>query len=207
MTQLINPGFANFLLVTAVMFFLLTAGAPKSRFLQAGMVICLVAAGFELTQLRTNLWALLVVAASPLPYFWTLNQPRPQSILAILTIVMLAIGSTLLFWEGGDQMIVVPVSALFAIIYGRILLVIFLRIRDTRRTRNGGHTDSLIGLVGTAKTKIDKYDPGMVELDEEIWVAYSKQPIEAGSPVRITRFDGMNLMVEKVNTITGTKVH
>jgi len=45
----------------------------------------------------------------------------------------------------------------------------------------------------------------LVEVDDEVWVACSKNPIAAGSRVRIIRFDGMYLIVEKINTISGTK--
>jgi membrane-bound ClpP family serine protease len=206
MTFLIDPNIACFFLITAVMFFLLMEGLPKSRFLKIGMVICLVAAGLELTQLKTNPWALILVAVSPVPYVWTLRQPRPQSILAFVTILMLAAGCSLLFWQGDTTIDVLPVAALFSFIYGRILLLVFIRVRDNRKTRLSDHSDSLIGLVGTAKSNIDKYEPGMVELDDEVWVACSKYPIAAGSRVRIIRFDGMYLIVEKLNNVSGTKV-
>lgn len=45
----------------------------------------------------------------------------------------------------------------------------------------------------------------MVEIEGELWTARSDQPIPAGSLVRIVRFDGLYLTVEKVERLNKEK--
>jgi membrane-bound ClpP family serine protease len=198
---LVNPDVAYLLIVAAVMMFILTAAKPQSTLLKVGMVVCLGAAGYEFSQLNGNVWALLVVAFSPLPFFVAIRQPRPNSTLAILTIAMLTIGSVFLFWTADGWLYLMPLAGLVAIVCGRVIWILFLRIRDGRRTRLSDNPNSLIGLVGTARTAIEKFDTGMVEIEGELWTARSDQPIPTGSLVRIVRFDGLYLTVEKVEQL------
>src|SRR6266540_7444765 len=89
MGLLINPNVAYLLVVTAVMLMLLTFMNPKPNWLKIGMAICLVAAGYELVNLKGNPWAFAVVALSPLPLFIAIRQERVNSPLFLLTILML----------------------------------------------------------------------------------------------------------------------
>jgi membrane protein implicated in regulation of membrane protease activity len=199
---LINSNVAYLLTVTAVMLFIMTAVAPKSSLLKAGFTVCLGAAGYEFSQLGGDPWALLVVALSPLPFFVAIRQPRSQPFLAIVTILMLTLGSVFIFWDADGQSYRLPLAGFASIICGRIIWILFLRIRDTRSTRLSDNPDSLVGLIGTARSEIEKYETGSVEIEGELWVARSDQPIPAGSMVRIVRFDGLVLTVEKVEKLT-----
>lgn len=205
MTLLVNPDVAYLLIVAAVMLFILTAVRPESIWLKVGMAACLVAAGYEFSQLNGNIWALLVVAFSPLPFFAAIRQPRPNATLALLAIAMLTLGSVFLFWTADGWLYLMPLTGLVAIVCGRVLWILFLRIRDSRRARLSDNPDSLVGLVGTTKTTIEKFDTGMVEIEGELWTARSDQPIPAGSLVRIVRFDGLYLTVEKVERLNKEK--
>lgn len=205
MAYFVNPDVAYLLIVTAVMLFILAAVKPKSIPLKVGMAACLVAAGYAFSQLDGNIWALLVVALSPLPFLVAIRQPRPNSTLAILTIAMLTLGSVFLFWTADGWLYLMPLAGLVAIVCGRILWILFLRIREGRRTRLGDNPNSLVGLVGTARTTVEKFDTGMVEIEGEVWTARSDQAIPAGSLVRIVRFDGLYLTVEKVEPLNKEK--
>jgi membrane-bound serine protease (ClpP class) len=199
---LVNPDVAYLLIVTAVMLFILTAVKPQSTLLKVGMVMCLGAAGYEFSQLYGSVWALLVVAFSPAPFLVAMRQPRPNSLLAIITIAMLTVGSVFLFWTANGQLYIMPLAGLVAIFCGRSIWILFLRLRDTRRTRLSDNPESLIGLIGTVHSSIEKFDTGSVELEGELWVARSDQPISTGSMVRIVHFDGLVLTVEKVERLT-----
>jgi membrane-bound ClpP family serine protease len=199
---LINPNVAYLLIVTAVMLFIMIAVAPKSSLLKVGLTVCLGAAGYEFSQLGGDPWALLVVALSPLPFFVAIRQPRSQPFLAIVTILMLTVGSVFIFWNAGGQPYRLPLAGFVSIICGRIIWILFLRIRDTRSARLSDNPDSLVGLIGTARSEIEKYETGSVEIEGELWVARSDQPIPAGSMVRIVCFDGLVLTVEKVEKLT-----
>lgn len=201
MAFLINPNIAYLLIVTAVMLFILTVITPKSTALKIGMALFLAAAGFEFSQIGGNAWALLIVALSPLPFLIAIRQPRRLAPLAILTIVMLTIGSVFIFMDANGQLYRIPLAGLVGIFCGRIIWILFLRIRDTRKERLSDNPDALIGLIGTARTAIEKFDTGSVEIEGELWVARSDDPIPAGSMVRIVRFDGLVLTVEKVERL------
>jgi len=200
--RLVNPDVAYLLIVAAVMMFILTAARPTSILLKVGMAVCLVVAGYEFSQLNGNIWALLVVAFSPLPFFVAIRQPRPSSTLAIITIAMLTLGSVFLFWTADGWLYLMPLAGLVAIVCGRIIWILFLRIRDGRRTRLGDNPGSLVGVVGMTRTNIEKFDTGMVEIEGELWTARSDRPISAGSMVRIIHFDGLVLTVEKVEKLS-----
>lgn len=201
MEFLVNSNVAYLLIVAAVMMFILTAAQPKNILLKVGMAVCLGAAGYELSQLNANIWALLVVAFSPLPFFLAIRQPRPSSPLALLTIGMLTIGSAFMFWTADGMLEIMPLTGLVAIFCGRAIWILFLRFRDGSRTRLSDNPDSLVGLVGIAKTAIERFDSGMVEVEGETWTAHSEQTIPAGSMVRIIRFDGLSVTVEKVERL------
>lgn len=202
MTFLINPNIAYLLIVTAVMLFMMTAVAPKSNLLKVGIALFLGAAGYEFSQIGGNPWAILVVAVSPLPFFMAIRKPHSQPVLVIVTIVMLTIGPVFIFWDANGQLYSLPIAGFVAIICGRIIWILFLRIRDTRSTRLSDNPDSLVGVIGTASTAIEKYDRGSVNVEGELWEAHSDQPISAGSMVRIVSFNGLSLKVEKVEKLT-----
>ncbi len=198
---LINPAVAFMLIIAAVMFMISTAAAPKSILLKVGMVVCLAVAGFEISQLRANPWALMVVALSPVPFFVAVRQPRSYSFLAIISILMLAIGVFLTFWDEEGNLMRIPFDGLIIIICSRAIWILFLRARDARPRSLSDNPDSIIGLVGTAHTAIEKFEPGQVEIEGEFWNARSDEPIPAGSMVRIVRSDGLFITVEKVERL------
>lgn len=205
MAFLINPNVAYLLIVTAVMLFIVTAVMPKSSLLKVCIALFLGAAGYEFSQLGGNPWALLVVAFSPLPFFVAIRQPRSQPILVIVTILMLTIGPVLIFWGVDGQSYRLPLAGFVAIICGRIIWILYLRICDTRIKRLSDNSDSMVGLIGTARSAIEKYDRGSVEVEGELWDARSDQPIPVGSLVRIVFFNGLSLTVEKVEKLTNSQ--
>jgi membrane-bound ClpP family serine protease len=73
-----------------------------------------------------------------------------------------------------------------------------LKARDSNR---GVNPDSYIGLIGKAVTDID--DVGLVQIEGETLSARSDQPIPAGSPVRILKYEGRVLVVKKVEKLSG----
>lgn len=91
MEFLIYPNVAYLLIVTAVMLLMLTLNDPKSTLPKVGMALCFVVAGFEFVYLKGNLWAFLVVALSPLPFFIAIRQTRVHRPLLLATILMLTI--------------------------------------------------------------------------------------------------------------------
>ena len=70
-----------------------------------------------------------------------------------------------------------------------------------RNSNRGINPDSYIGLIGKAITDVD--DVGLVQIEGETCSARSDQPILAGSPVRILKYEGRMLVVKKVEKLSG----
>jgi membrane-bound ClpP family serine protease len=202
MEFLINQNVAYILSVTAVMLAITSFLFPRSILSKIGTVLCLGAAGFEFSKLQPNAWALLVLALSPFPYFVATGQSSQRRQLLIITVAMLFFGSTFLFVdENGSPAINMGLLFLVSIFYGLFILAATegkLKARDSNR---GINPDSYIGLVGKAITDID--DVGLVQIEGETCSARSDQPIAAGSPVRILKYEGRMLVVKKVEKLAG----
>ena len=202
MEFLINQNVAYILVVTAVMLTITTFLFPRSILPKIGMVLCLGAAGFELSKLQANAWALLVLALSPFPYFVATGQSSQHRQLLIITVAMLFFGSAFLFVdENGSPAINMGLLFIVSIFCALFILVTTegkIKARDSNR---GINPDSYIGLIGKAITDID--DVGLVQIEGETLSARSDQPILAGSPVRILKYEGRMLVVKKVEKLSG----
>jgi len=202
MEFLINQNLAYILIVTAVMLTITTFLFPRSILPKIGMVLCLVAAGFELSKLQANAWALLMLALSPFPYFVATGQSSQRRQLLIITVAMLFFGSAFLFVdENGSPAINMGLLFFVSVFCALFILVATEGKLNARDSNRGINPDSYIGLIGKAITNID--DVGLVQIEGETCSARSDQPILAGSPVRILKYEGRVLVVKKVEKLAG----
>jgi membrane-bound serine protease (ClpP class) len=203
MAFLINPNLAHLLVVVGVMLLLLTNINPKSTMLKVGMVLCLVAAGVEFVYLKVNPWAFLVVALSPLPFFIAIRQARPQNPLFLISILMLAISSVFLFVDQNNRPVVnYGLAGFVSTLCSALIWITTDGIRNAEGARLSNDPDSVVGLIGEARTDIEAHSVGSVLVEGELWQARSKKPIPAGSTVRILRQDGFWLTVKEVEKLT-----
>jgi len=201
MEFLINPNFAYLLIVTAVMLVLVTITFPSSNIPKIGIPLCLGAAWYELFHLEAAPWALLTAALSPLPFFAGIRQTRMHFPLLVLTILMLTVGSFLMFVDRDGRPIVNSILAgIVSMFCGEFIWIAIERRENTRGLLNLGHdSNSVVGLLGEVRVEIDA--TGLVLAGGELWPARSKKPIPVGSLVRILRRDGFMLTVKKVEKI------
>ena len=85
-----------------------------------------------------------------------------------------------------------PISLGFAVLFlflGRLAL-------KALRQRPATGAEALVGQTARTRTVLEPDSPGHVDLRGEIWRAISHAPVQAGHPVRVTRVDGLTLMVE-----------
>jgi membrane-bound serine protease (ClpP class) len=200
MEFLIHPNIAYLFVFAAVMLMVLTIINPKSNGLRVGMLISLVVAGYELVRLKGNPWAFLVVALSPLPFYVAIRQKRANSPLFLLTILMLTLGSIYLFVDENGRP-VVGIAGFISIICASVIWILNERMRNAEGQRLGSNSDSVVGLIGVVKTDIEPHSAGSVLIEGEIWQARSKEPICAGSTVRVLRQDGFWLTVKEVENL------
>jgi membrane-bound serine protease (ClpP class) len=201
MEFLIDPNIAYILIVAAVMLALMTILVPGTGLPEIGMLICLGLAWYELTHLEPNLWALLVVALTPIPFIIAVRQARLRLPLLALTILMLAVASFFLFIDkDGRPAVNFLLAGGVSILSGLFIWFAVERGLKAQSARPVNDPDSLVGRVGEARTEI--YKTGSVQAEGELWTAHSDRPIPAGSQVLILKREGFVLRVKKIEKLT-----
>jgi membrane-bound ClpP family serine protease len=195
MQFLLNPNVGYLLTVAAVVLFLLSVLVSKSKITIIGLILCLVAAGYVLIRLRANPWALLVVGLSPLPYVAAVRRPRPIPGL-LATVAMFGLGSAFLFVDQYGRP-AINMAGIVSVLMGEVLWIAISRKQNEPGRRLSDDPESVVGLLGKARTEIENHTAGLVEVGGELCMARSQEPIAAGSTVRILRRDGFVLTVRK----------
>jgi membrane-bound serine protease (ClpP class) len=203
MECLINPNLAYMLVVASVILLMLTNINPKSTSLRVGVVLCFVATGIELVFLEANLWALLMVVLSPLPFFIAVRQAHTHNPLFLISIFILTISSVFLFVDQNNRPVVnVGLAGFVSTMYGAIIWITTEGIRNADGARLSNDPNSVVGLIGETQMEIEPFSAGSVLVEGELWQARSKNPIPAGNTVRVLRQDGFWLTVKKVEKLT-----
>jgi membrane-bound ClpP family serine protease len=201
MEFLINVNLAYLLIVMAVMLMLRMILSPRSVLPKIGMILCLAAAGFEFSRLQANLWALVLAALSPVPYFLAIRQPSQRRPLLIMTAAMFVFGSAFLFVDkNGSPATNLGLLITISVVCVQIILATTERTLNALDSSRGVNPDSYVGKIGKAVTRVE--DVGLVLVEGETCSARSDQPIPAGSPVRILRYEGRVLVVKKLEKLT-----
>jgi membrane-bound serine protease (ClpP class) len=201
MEIIVNPKVAYVLIFTGVMLLLIMFNDTRHSWLKAGaMAFCILAGTADFFLLDGNPWAFLVVVLSPLPYFLAIRQGRLHSLLFVLTIFMLTIGSAYLFVdEIGRPLVNLGLTGMVSIFGG---LFIWVMIQRAQRAGNSGQIgDSLVGMTGEVWIAIEPFSIGSVRIDGELWQARSQEVLPAGALVRVIRQEGMTLTVRKTEKI------
>jgi len=197
---LMNPTVAYLLIVATAMLTLVAITFPDSNIPKVGLPLCLAAAWYELFHLEANPWSLLIVALSPLPFFAAIRQSHMRFPLLVFTILMLTIGSFLLFVDQNGRPMVNPILAgIVSMFCGEFIWIAIERGGNAEGLRLGDDPDSMVGLLGEVRIEIET--TGLVMAGGELWPARSKESIPAGSSVRILRRDGSVLTVKKVERL------
>lgn len=195
MDILLNPNVAYLILLGGVLLGLMAIVTPGTGLFEVGAFFCLALAGYAVYNLSFNLWALVVLVLSILPFFYAIQKPKRELYLG-LSIFLLVIGSVFLFAVDGWKPAVNP----FVAFLSSILLAVFLWIvvRKSVQAASARPAHDLNGLVGAiGETRSQVYEEGSVYVAGEMWSAKSGQPIPAGSLVRVIRREGFVLVVEK----------
>jgi membrane-bound serine protease (ClpP class) len=194
METLLNPNVAYLLLILGFILVFLALVTPGTHFMEAGALLLLFLAGYEVFVLGFNYVGLVILILSLVPFIYALRTPRRGWALA-LSILMLITGSLYLFPGEG---LIPPVHPVLAIIVS-LLTAGFLWIAvgkgmQATRARPLQDPERIVGQVGQARTEI--LDNGSVQIASELWSARSANAIPAGSRVRVIRREGFTLVVE-----------
>lgn len=195
MNILLDPNLAYLLLLAGTLLGLLALVTPGTGGLEIGAFFCLLLAGYAVTQLDFNLWALILLVLSVVPFIYAIRKPKREAYLA-LSIFGLVIGSAYLFlgeewWIPGVNPILAMVASLMYAAF------VWLAVRKSVQAILAPPThdlSTLVGQVGEAKTAI--HAEGSVQVAGELWSARSKTPIPVGRQVKVIARDGFILDVE-----------
>ncbi len=194
MDILLNPNIAYILLVIGSVLLLMAIVTPGTHLLEGGALFMLVLAAYAIYYLGFNLWALIVLILSLVPFVYAIQKPKRELFLA-LSLLGVIIGSVYLFPSSGwlpavNPLVAVVVSVLSA---GFLWLVVRKGIQ-AHHARPLQDLSTLIGKTGQAKTPVQ--EGGSVQVAGELWSARSGKPIPAGSRVRVVSREGFVLVVE-----------
>lgn len=196
-TILLNPDVAYLILVGGVLLTLFALVTPGSGILEIGALFLLTIAGYSIYYLSSNIWALILLLASAIPFVMATRDVARRKLYLGLSIVGVIIGSAYLF--RGDEWL--PSVNIWLVIIVSLLIGGFLWISTTKTLEAMDSApvhdlSTLVGDTGEAKTNIHK--EGSAQIKGELWTVRSEKPIPVGAQVRVTDRQGFSLIVEEV---------
>lgn len=195
MDFLLDPNVAYLFLLAGVLLGLMALITPGTGLFEIGMLFCLALAGYAIYNLSFNLWALIVLVLSVVPFVYAVQKPKREWSLA-LAILGLVIGSVFMFATDGWQPAVNWLLALVSsVLYAGFIWFAVHKSLQAALTRPSHDLSALVGQIGEAKTRINL--EGTVQVAGELWSARSEKSIPDGSPVRVIGRDGFVLVVER----------
>lgn len=119
-------------------------------------------------------------------------------ILGIGGIIAFFIGSIFLF-DHDIQGFDIPLGTILSvtIFLGALMLGIAYLAFSTRKQRKAGGRDSLLGREGVVRTVGTSHEPGLLEIEGEVWKYQSAVDVQPGDKVRVVAIHGLTLTVEK----------
>jgi membrane-bound ClpP family serine protease len=197
MELLINPNVAYLILVVGVMLTVMALFAPGTGILEISALFTLLLAGWEMTQLPINVWALVLLVLGVIPFIFAVRKSHNIAYL-VVALIAFVIGSAYLFqgeawWQPGVNIfLAIIVSALAS----GFIWFAATKVLEADKMKPRMDLGKIIGETGEAKTDI--HDEGSVQIGSELWSARSKVQIYEGSEVRVIKREGFILEVEPV---------
>lgn len=194
---MLDPNIAYLFLVS---FFFLAGIAiltPGTGLLEVGAIIALVLAGWGVSTLPINLWALIILVAGVIPFLIVVRITNKKLFLYI-SITSLVIGSAFLFradtwWQpAAHPLLALVVSGAV----GGLYWLVTVRILQAESAPPSHDLGRLIGETGEVKATITPDENGSVQVLGELWTARSSTTLEEGSIAKVVGRMGFVLDVE-----------
>lgn len=195
MDFLLDPNIAYLFLLAGILLGLMALITPGTGIFEVGAFFCLALAGYAVYFLSFNLWALIVLVLSIIPFVYAIQNPKRERYLA-LSILGLVVGSVFLFTTEGWRPAVNPIfAAVSSFLYAVFLWIVIQKTLQAMHARPSHDLSTLVGQMGEAKTRI--HAEGSVQVAGELWSARSEKSIPSGSHVKVVAREGFVLVVEK----------
>ena len=195
MDFLLDPNVAYLFLLGGVLLGLMAIITPGTGYFEVGALFCVALAGYAVYNLSFNLWALIVLILSIIPFVYAIQKPKRERYLA-LSIFGLVVGSVFLYATDGWQPAVNPMLALVSsVLYAGFIWIAVRKTLQAAHAIPSHDLSVLVGQIGEAKTRI--YKEGSVQVNGELWTARSEKSIPSGSTIKVVAREGFVLVVEK----------
>jgi len=199
MDFLFDPNVAYLILLGGVLLGFLAVITPGTGIFEVSTLFCILLFGYAASRLSVNIWAILVLLASSVPFVYATQKPKREIYLG-LSILLVIVGSVFVFPRSGTQPGVNPLLAVIS--SGLTITFLWLAIRKSLEADYQKPVHDLNNLVGkTGRTSTAVNAEGSVQVAGELWSARSEQPIPVGSPVKVIRREGFVLVIEEMNSI------
>ncbi len=196
MNLFLDPNVAYLVLVVGFLLGILALFTPGTGLLEIGALFAIIFAGYAVSNLPINIWALIILLVGVVPFVIAMRKFKRWYWL-IPAIFSVVIGSIFLFrLESGAPAINPILASVVSVLATVFLWFIGRKTIDAMRTRPSQDLSRLKGMIGEART--DLAPDGTVYVDGEEWSARSEKKIRAGSQVKIIERDGLVLLVEPV---------
>ncbi|MCE5207490.1 MAG: hypothetical protein LLG42_04180 [Chloroflexi bacterium] len=199
MEFLLDPNVAYVLLVTGFVIAVLALISPGTGFLEVIGLFILFLAGYAMFRLPIQIWALVLIVLSIIPFVISLRIVKHWGLL-LLSLVGLIIGTIFLFPAENGSPAIHPVLAV--VVSFSALMVLWIIGRRSMEAVSQKPAFDLERLVGqTGEARADFKDEGTVYVMGEEWTARTSHPVHQGSHVKVTGREGLVLLVEEVKTV------
>lgn len=196
MDLLLDPNIAYMILVVGFVLGVLALFTPGTGFLEVGVLLAIMLAGYAIIRQPINLWALILLAVGVIPFLIALRKFK-QWMYLVPAIVSIVVGSVFLFrTETGSPAINPVLATLMSVITVVMLWVIGRKGIEALRLQPSQDLAVLIGQTGVARSDIR--NSGAIYVGGEEWTARSEKLIKEGTPARVTGREGLVLLVEPV---------
>jgi membrane-bound serine protease (ClpP class) len=196
MEFLLDPNVAYVVLTFGMMIAILAMLAPGTGLLEAGAFLLLLLAGYQISNLPFNFWALGILILGVLPFIFAVRKSHRWYFL-VISLAAMIVGSIFLFVNENNLPAVNPLLAVITslIVVGFFWIVVNKGISAVH-LKPAHILADVVGTTGETRTMVFK--EGSVYADGEMWSAWSRVPIPANTRVRIVSKDGFILEVEKI---------
>jgi len=196
MEYLLNPNIAYLILVFGFIFAILALVTPGTGILEGLAVVIIVFAGYLISRLNFNWYALGLLILGVIPFLAALRKTQ-RWIFLLLSLISMVLGSTFLFVDDNWRPIVHP--ALSVLVNLMIIGFFWIVVRKGLEALNIAPQHGMQDLLNSyGETRTEVHHEGSVFADGEMWSATSAKPIAPHKKVKIISRNGFILEVEEV---------
>ena len=199
---LTNPNIVFLLLTIGVQAIIIELYSPGGWVAGFIGVVCLALATYGLGILPVNWFGLIFLITAFVLFLLDIKSPTHGALTAA-GVGSLILGALVLFNSPGTphfQRVSVPLVIVTSLVSALIFVTILTFALRAQKAPVRMGQESLIGKRGIARTDLNPYIPGTVQLGGELWTAeleHGEQPIAKGDWVEVVRVQGVRVYVRK----------